>query len=225
MVRVESTSICNVVKDVLGDKSKPEKKVFTSLQCDVMSVQRVQIWASRNTDLCAMSIRRSGLKVPSESMYNALPSPPPCDNGNWKRQCGRRLGYVLQTPARNKWIRTRKAGAFMLKTHTWHATARVWHNWVFPVLNSPYISVSEPVSIPPANNKNREKLRYGVARDAAKVNEVICKFVGTLQNGIQLLCSSRDLYNLPTKLMYMCRALEPHGHQLARWMNKKNGDT
>ena len=32
---------------------------------------------------------------------------------------------------------------------TWHVTQRVWHNWVFPERNSPYISVIDPVSIPP----------------------------------------------------------------------------
>ena len=32
---------------------------------------------------------------------------------------------------------------------TWHVTASVWHIWVFPVRNSPKISVIEPVSIPP----------------------------------------------------------------------------
>ena len=33
---------------------------------------------------------------------------------------------------------------------TWQVTASVWHSWVFPVRNSPNISVMEPVSIPPA---------------------------------------------------------------------------
>ena len=35
---------------------------------------------------------------------------------------------------------------------TWHVTARVWHSCVLPVLNSPNISVMEPVSIPPCNS-------------------------------------------------------------------------
>jgi len=35
---------------------------------------------------------------------------------------------------------------------TWQVTANVWHNCVLPVLNSPKISVIEPVSKPP--NKN-----------------------------------------------------------------------
>ena len=32
---------------------------------------------------------------------------------------------------------------------TWQVTASVWQIWVFPVLNSPNISVIDPVSIPP----------------------------------------------------------------------------
>jgi len=32
---------------------------------------------------------------------------------------------------------------------TWQVTAKVWHNWVLPVLNSPKISVIDPVSKPP----------------------------------------------------------------------------
>jgi hypothetical protein len=34
---------------------------------------------------------------------------------------------------------------------SWHVTASVWQIWLFPVLNSPKISVIEPVSIPPAS--------------------------------------------------------------------------
>ena len=33
---------------------------------------------------------------------------------------------------------------------TWHVTHSVWHSCVFPHLNSPYISVMDPVSSPPA---------------------------------------------------------------------------
>ena len=35
---------------------------------------------------------------------------------------------------------------------SWHVTARVWHIWLLPVLNSPNISVMEPVSTPPARS-------------------------------------------------------------------------
>ena len=34
----------------------------------------------------------------------------------------------------------------------WQVTARVWQIWLFPVLNSPKISVIDPVSIPPARS-------------------------------------------------------------------------
>ena len=37
----------------------------------------------------------------------------------------------------------------LMKHNTWQVTANVWHICVFPVLNSPNISVIEPVSIPP----------------------------------------------------------------------------
>ncbi len=33
---------------------------------------------------------------------------------------------------------------------SWHVTASVWQIWDFPVRNSPKISVTEPVSTPPA---------------------------------------------------------------------------
>ena len=35
---------------------------------------------------------------------------------------------------------------------TWQVTARVWHIWVFPVRNSPNISVILPVSTPPPSS-------------------------------------------------------------------------
>lgn len=43
---------------------------------------------------------------------------------------------------------------FQSKSNTWHVTQRVWHNWVFPERNSPYISVIDPVSIPPVKIEN-----------------------------------------------------------------------
>lgn len=36
---------------------------------------------------------------------------------------------------------------------TWQVTASVWQSWVFPVRNSPKISVMDPVSIPPNYQK------------------------------------------------------------------------
>ena len=35
---------------------------------------------------------------------------------------------------------------------SWQVTARVWQIWDFPVRNSPKISVTEPVSMPPAKS-------------------------------------------------------------------------
>ncbi len=64
----------------------------------------------------ATASKRSGLNVPSVSMYKHLPSPPPTSMGNWQ------------------------------------VTAKVWHNCVFPVRNSPKSSVRDPVSMPPCNN-------------------------------------------------------------------------
>lgn len=36
--------------------------------------------------LSAIDCRRCGLNVPSVSTYRALPSPPPCEKGSWKRE-------------------------------------------------------------------------------------------------------------------------------------------
>ena len=38
----------------------------------------------------------------------------------------------------------------------WHVTHKVWQIYVFPVLNSPNISVIDPVSMPPPNNWSRD---------------------------------------------------------------------
>lgn len=92
--------------------------------------------------LSATARSLSGLKVPSVSMYMALPSPPPWSIGSCTQSTAN-LSSPAQLPPRNE-----TAGE-----PTWQVTASVWHNWVFPVRNSPNISVMEPVSIPPAQKQ------------------------------------------------------------------------
>lgn len=45
-------------------------------------------------------------------------------------------------------------GFIKLIIFTWQVTAKVWQICVLPVLNSPNISVIEPVSIPPPNRRS-----------------------------------------------------------------------
>ena len=39
----------------------------------------------------------------------------------------------------------------------WHVTASMWQICVLPVRNSPYISVMEPDSTPPARQRRRQQ--------------------------------------------------------------------
>lgn len=95
------------------------------------------------THLSATASSLSGLKVPSVSMYMALPSPPPWSIGS----CGTTKTWQMKIPYGNAFF------VELCLDSTWQVTASVWHNWVFPVRNSPNISVMEPVSIPPAKNR------------------------------------------------------------------------
>ena len=54
-----------------------------------------------------------------------------------------------------RWLYTctnRNLNQSVLYGLTWQVTARVWHIWVFPVRNSPNISVILPVSTPPPSS-------------------------------------------------------------------------
>ncbi len=60
---------------------------------------------------------------------------------------------------------------------SWHVTASVWQSCVLPVLNSPNISVMDPVSMPPceskqASKKQEEEEREEAARSMKKKKEV-----------------------------------------------------
>lgn len=77
-------------------------------------------------------------------------------------------------------------------------TQRVWHSWVFPERNSPYISVMDPVSIPPVQSKqqlftltNQEPIHPPRKRISlpSKVNNLKL----TLENLIKFFWSRSDL--------------------------------
>jgi hypothetical protein len=50
---------------------------------------------------------------------------------------------------------------------TWHVTHSVWHSCVLPLLNSPYSSVMEPVSMPPEGGAHKGK-QQGQQGDGCK---------------------------------------------------------
>jgi len=109
VVCVVSSSVRNIIQYICTRKLIPVKEtnlvLFPTVRCAVV-LNAVLIWSDlwyqnsmqiRTTSLqlfygwfcltdylSATASNRSGLNVPSESMYRHLPSPPPISTGNWK---------------------------------------------------------------------------------------------------------------------------------------------
>ena len=103
-------------------------------------------------------------------------------------------------------------------------TASVWHSWVFPVRNSPNISVMEPVSIPPAGQTTKDFilpsictncyiLSVGLTTDSQGGFVDCMLVVQTLQEFVQLLGARRDLDDLRSPLVELSRCGEAHRHK------------
>lgn len=151
-------------------------------------------------------------------MYKALPSAPPISTGN----CTQYASIQQATTCSGFECICMIRAACKLQAclpHTWHVTHNVWHSWVLPLLNSPYISVIEPVSIPPAHQQGRVwSLMAVVCRYA---NAGVCTHnaatgVGqlTFQYTVQLFAPSCDVNDLGTLLCYYGRRCKSHGHKL-----------
>ena len=102
------------------------------------------------------------------------------------------------------------------KNLTWHVTQRVWHNWVFPERNSPYISVIDPVSIPPVersyHNAKWSRSQFTFTNSKGKEwswNERI-----TLQDLVKLSWSSCNLNNLQPLCMKLAGTCKPKWNYL-----------
>lgn len=92
---------------------------------------------------------------------------------------------------------------------TWQVTQSVWHSWVFPERNSPYISVIDPVSMPPEGGRSHIKIGLHPLRRGGLVNARI-----TFQDAVELPRSRRNLDDLKPLRVELAGAGEAQGNQL-----------
>lgn len=97
-------------------------------------------------------------------MYSALPSPPPLSDGICNINGGRKQLLVGKHAAAKGTACEHlpctelhsTLGRDPTQLRTWQVTQSVWHSCVFPLRNSPYSSVMDPVSMPPAMMMTKE---------------------------------------------------------------------
>lgn len=83
-------------------------------------------------------------------------------------------------------------------TPTWHVTQSVWHSCVFPQRNSPYISVMDPVSMPPAGT--RVGWPHGVTAYAGMRTQFCCGLGGSTVRYVWGLDPVRSPHSPPPAL-------------------------
>ena len=88
MLCVVCPGVCHIVQDIMRVQTIPasaQQAFRASLECFIEGTsQKAEAWKvlMKGQHLSAICMSRCGLKVPSVSMYIALPSPPPMSMGS-----------------------------------------------------------------------------------------------------------------------------------------------